>query len=92
VDRGAAHESIAGGAGWGQHQVTTEPPRVERSVAMAVMASLVIVKFRAQDIPKQGSWSLFTLKQNGTGPLVQGQLERAAEQRLRKALQEREAA
>jgi hypothetical protein len=78
--------------GLGQHQVTNDPQRVERSVAMSVMAYLVIVKFRAQDIPEQGSWSLFTLKQHFTWQLAQGQLERAAEQRLRKALQEREAA
>jgi hypothetical protein len=56
------------------------------------MAYLVIVKFRARDIPEQGSWSLFTLKQNFTWQLAQGQLERAVDQRLRKALQEREAA
>ncbi|HEX2244155.1 MAG TPA: transposase [Gammaproteobacteria bacterium] len=85
-------KELKGATGLGQHQVTKDPQRVERSVAMSVMAYLVIVKFRAQDIPKQGSWSLFTRKQNFTWQLVQGQLERTAEQRLRKALQEREAA
>jgi Transposase DDE domain len=85
-------KELKGATGLGQHQVTKDPQRVERSVAMSVMAYLVIVKFRAQDIPKQGSWSLFTLKQNFTWQLVQGQLERTAKQQLRKALQEREAA
>jgi len=85
-------EELKGATGLGQHQVTKDPQRVERSVAMSVMAYLVIVKFRAHDIPEQGSWSLLTLKQNFTWQLAQGQLERAAEQRLRKALQEREAA
>jgi Transposase DDE domain len=85
-------KALKGATGLGQHQVTKDPQRVERSVAMSVMAYLVIVKFRAQDIPEQGSWSLFTLKQNFTWQLAQGQLERAADQRLRKALQEREAA
>ena len=85
-------KELKGAVGLGQHQVTKEPQRVERSGAMSVMAYLVIGKFRAQDIPKQGSWSLFTLKQIFTWQLAQGQLERTAEQRLRKALQEREAA
>jgi DDE family transposase len=85
-------KALKGATGLGQHQVTRDPQRVERSVAMAVMAYLVSVKCRAQDIPERGSWSLFTLKQNFTWQLAQGQLERAADQRLRKALQEREAA
>jgi hypothetical protein len=59
-------KELKGATGLGQHQVTKDPQRVERSVAMSVMAYLVIVKFPAQDIPKQGFWSLFTLKQNFT--------------------------
>jgi hypothetical protein len=83
---------LKGVTGLGQHQVTKDPPRVERSVALAVMAYLTIVKFRAQDIPEQSAWSLFTLKRNFTWQLAQGQLERAAEQRLRKELGQRKAA
>jgi Transposase DDE domain len=85
-------KELKGATGLGQHQVTKDPQRVERSVAMAVMAYLTIVKFRAKDIPEQGAWSLFTLKQNFTWELAQGQLERAADQRLRKVLQQRKAA
>ena len=85
-------KELKGATGLGQHQVTKDPQRVERSVAMSVMAYLMLVKFRAQDIPKQGPWSLFTLKQNFTWQLVQGQLERAADRRLRKALRQPAAA
>ena len=85
-------KELKGATGLGQHQVTKDPQRVERSVAMAVMAYLTIVKFRAKDIAEQGAWSLFTLKQNFTWELAQGQLERAADQRLRKVLQQRKAA
>jgi hypothetical protein len=56
------------------------------------MAYLMIMKFHAQDIPKRGLWSLFTLKRTFTWQLAQAQLEHSAEQRLRKALQERKAA
>jgi Transposase DDE domain len=85
-------KELKGVTGLGQHQVTKDPQRVERSVAIAVMAYLTIVKFRAQDIPEQSAWSLFTLKRNFAWQLAQEQLERAAERRLRKELWERKAA
>src|SRR4051794_37926088 len=53
-----------GAMGLGQHQVTKEPQRVERSIALSVMAYLRLVKCHAQDIPERGAWSLFTLKQH----------------------------
>ena len=68
-----------GATGLGPHQVTKDPPRVERSQAISVMASLMIAKWQAQDIPQKGPWSMYTRK-------------RAAEQRLQKALWERKAA
>jgi hypothetical protein len=85
-------KELNGAMGLGQHQVTKEPQRVGRSVAMSVMAYLMIVKFQAQDIPEHGAWSMCTLKQNFTWQLARGQLEHAAEQRLRKELWERKAA
>jgi Transposase DDE domain len=85
-------KELKGATGLGQHQVTKDPQRVERSVAMSVMAYLMIVKFRAQDIPEQGPWSLFTLKQHFTWQLGQAQIERSVEQRLRMGLQQRSAA
>jgi hypothetical protein len=85
-------KALKGAMGWGHHQVTKDPPRVERSVAMSVMASLMIVKVQAQDIPEHGAWSMLTLKQNFTWQLARGHREHAAEQRLRKELWERKAA
>jgi hypothetical protein len=67
---------------------TKYPHWVERSIAISVVAYLVIVKFHAQEIPERGSWSLFTLQRNFTWQLAQAQLERSAKQRLRKELQE----
>jgi hypothetical protein len=83
---------MKGATGLGQHQVTKEPRRVERSVAIAVMAYLLLLKFRARDIPKKGPWSIFTLKRNFMWQIAQAQVERSVEQRLRKGLQERKAA
>jgi hypothetical protein len=81
-----------GVTGLGQHQVTKDPRRVERSVAISVMAYLMLLKFRARDIPERGPWSAFTLKRNFTWQMAPAQLERSVEQRLRKGLQERKAA
>jgi hypothetical protein len=85
-------KELKGLTGLGQHQVTKDPLRVERSIAISVMAYLMIVKFHAQDIPERGAWSMFTLRRNFTWQLAQAQLEHSAEQRLRKALQGRKAA
>jgi hypothetical protein len=60
--------------GLGQHQVTKDAARVERSVAVAVMAYLLLLRLRAKQIKTGSSWSAFTLKQElawewGTRPL-----------------------
>ena len=49
--------------GLGQHQVTKDAGRVERSVAIAVMAYLLLLRLRAKPIQPGSSWSAFTLKQ-----------------------------
>jgi hypothetical protein len=85
-------KKLKGAAGLGQHQVTKEPQRVERSVAISMMAYLLLLKFRLHDIPEKGPWSIFTLKHNFRWQIGQAQIERSVEQRLRKGLQERRAA
>jgi Transposase DDE domain len=85
-------KELKGATGLGQHQVTKDPPRVERSVAVSIMAYLLLLKFRRHDIPEKGPWSLFTLKHNFRWQLGQAQIEHSVEQRLRKGLQERRAA
>jgi Transposase DDE domain len=66
-------KALKGTTGWGQHQVTKDPQRIERSIAISIMAYLMLPKFRAQDIPKHGSWSAFTLKRNVTWQLAQAE-------------------
>jgi Transposase DDE domain len=85
-------QELKGATGLGQHQVTIKPQRVERSVAISLMAYLMIVKFHAQDIPERGSWSMLTLKRNFTWQIAQAQIARSVEQRLRKGLPARKAA
>jgi hypothetical protein len=56
------------------------------------MAYSMILKWHAQDIPERRPGSMYTLKRNFMWQLAQGQLKRAAERRLQKALRERKAA
>jgi hypothetical protein len=52
----------------------------------------MLLKFRAHDIPKHGSWSAFTLKRNFTWQLAQAQLARAVKQCFSNRRQECKAA
>jgi hypothetical protein len=85
-------KELKGATGLERHQVTKEPKRVERSIAIALMASLMLLKFRARDIPAPGPWSVFTLKRHFTWQRAQAQIACSVTQRLRKGLQERRAA
>jgi hypothetical protein len=59
-------KELKGTSGLGQHQVTKDPQRVERSIAISVMAYLMIVKLPTRDIPEKGPWSMATLKRHFT--------------------------
>jgi hypothetical protein len=85
-------KALKGATGLGQHQVTKEPQRVERSIAISLLAYLLLLKCRAQDLPQRGPWSVFTLKRNVTWQIAHGQIARSVEQRLRTGRQGRKAA
>jgi hypothetical protein len=71
----------------GQHQVTKKPDRIERSVAVAIMAYLLLLKLRAKDVPADRPWSAFRLQRALAWEVVQAQCERSARQMARKWLQ-----
>ena len=58
-------KDLKGVVGLGQHQVTKHVDRVERSVAVAIMAYLLLLKLHAKHIPADRPWSAFTCN----GPL-----------------------
>jgi len=64
----------------GQHQVPKKPDRVERSVAVAIMAYLLLLKLRATDIPADRPWRAFRLQRAIAWEAVQAQYERSARQ------------
>jgi hypothetical protein len=73
-----------GAIGVGQHQVTKAAARVERSVAVALMAYLLLLRLRAKHIKPGTSWSAFTLKQQFAWEMGARQLKRVARQEVRK--------
>jgi hypothetical protein len=76
-----------GVVGLGPHPVTKQPDRIERSVAGAIMASLLLLKRRANDVPADRPWSALRRQRAFAWEVVQAQCERSARQMARKWLQ-----
>jgi hypothetical protein len=64
-------KELKGVAGLGQHQVTKQVGRVERSVAIAIMAYLLLRKLHAKDIPADRPWSALSLQRAFAWEMVQ---------------------
>jgi hypothetical protein len=71
-------KALTGVVGMGPHQVTTHVDRVERAVAVAMMASLLWRKRRAKDIPADRPWSAFRLRRAFASEVMQGPCARSA--------------
>jgi len=82
-------KELKGVVGLGQSQVTKEAARVERSVAVAVMAYLLLLRLRAKQIKPGTSWSAFTLKQGLAWDWGARQLKRTARQEARREVRVR---
>ena len=78
--------------GLGQHQVTKETARVERSVAVAMMAYLLLLRLRAKHVKPGSSWSAFTLKQELAWEWGTRQVHRTVQQDVRKEIRRQRAA
>lgn len=77
-------KELKGVVGLGEHQVTKDAARVERSIAVALMAYLLLLCLRAKQIKPGSSWSAFTLKQQFAWEVGARQFKRAAQQEVRK--------
>jgi Transposase DDE domain len=73
-------KELKGVVGVGQQQVTKQTDRVERSVAVAIMAYRLLLKLQAKDIPTDRPWSAFRLQQAFAWEVLQAQCERSARQ------------
>jgi hypothetical protein len=85
-------KELKSAVGLGQHQVTKDAERVERSVAVAVMAYLLLLRLRAKQIKPGRSWSAFTLKQELVWEWGTRQLHRTVRQEARKEIRRQRAA
>jgi hypothetical protein len=74
-------KSRQGVLGLGQHQVTTQVERVERSVAVATMAYLILLQ--AKPIPADCPWSAFQRQRQFPWEVLQAQGRRSARQLAR---------
>jgi hypothetical protein len=72
--------------GLGQHQVTKQTSRVERSVAIVIMAYLLLLRLRAHDITPDRPWSAFRLQRAFAWEMAQAPCECSARQLVRKWL------
>jgi hypothetical protein len=79
-------KELKGVVGLGQHQVPQDAARVERSLAVAVMAYLLLLRLRAKQIKPGTSWRAFTLKQGLAWDWGTRQVQRAAQQGARKVV------
>jgi hypothetical protein len=85
-------KALKGVGGLGQPQVTKEAARIERSVAVAVLAYLRLLRLRAKQIKPGSSWSAFTLTQQFAWEVGAQQLKRTARHEARKEVRSRLAA
>jgi DDE superfamily endonuclease len=77
-------KELKGVVGLGQAQVTKDAARVERSVAVALMAYLLLLRLGARQIKSGTSWSAFTLKQGLAWDWGARQVKRVARQEARR--------
>ena len=73
-------KELKGVVGLGQHQVTKEVERVERSVAVAIMAYLLLLRLQAKHIPADRPWSAFQLQRQFIWEVLRAQGECSARQ------------
>lgn len=66
---------LKSGMGLGEHQVSRDVARIEKSLGISIIAYLVLIRARKADISPGRPWSIFQLKNNFTTDLVCKQLE-----------------
>lgn len=70
--------------GLGEHQVTKDKERVEKSLGIAVAAYLFLLRIRKQDIRPGTPWSIFQLQNNLRTEVIANQIEHKMELEIKK--------
>jgi hypothetical protein len=79
-------KELKSGLGLGEHQVTKKLPRIEKSLGIALIAYLLLLRARKDDIRPGKPWSIFQLKTNFTMDLMQKQFQHAIRLEVNKSL------
>jgi hypothetical protein len=79
-------KELKSGLGLGEHQVTKKLPRIEKSLGIALVAYLLLLRARKDDIRPGQPWSIFQLKTNFTMDLMQKQFQHAIRLEVNKSL------
>jgi hypothetical protein len=77
-------KELKSGLHLGQMQVTKEAERVRRSVALSVLAYLLLVRLYGRDEARMHVLSLFKLKERFTGEVAQDAVQRTERKWQRK--------
>jgi hypothetical protein len=73
---------LKSGLGLGEHQVTKKIDRIDKSIGIAIIAYLVLIRVRKRDICPGQPWSIFQLKNNFTNDLICNQFEHTMQRRI----------
>jgi len=79
-------KELKSGLGLGEHQVTKKLPRIEKSLGIALIAYLLLLRARKDDIKPGEPWSIFQLKTNFTLDLMQKQFQHSLQLEVNKSL------
>lgn len=77
-------KELKSGMGLGEHQVTKNFDRIEKSFGIAIIAYLVLIRVRKSDIKPGQAWSIFQLKNNFAMHLINNQIEHSMELKINK--------
>jgi len=75
-------KELKSGLGLGEHQVSKDVDRNEKSIGIAIIAYLVLIRARKRDISPGRPWSIFQLKNNFANDLVCNQFQHNMNRRL----------
>ncbi|MCF8109764.1 MAG: transposase [Desulfohalobiaceae bacterium] len=77
-------KELKSGLGLGQHQVTKDKDRVDKSVGVAIIAYLTLIRARHHEIKPGQAWSIFQLKNSFTWEVYHQQIEHTFKLKLNK--------
>ena len=79
-------KELKSGLGFGEHQVTKRLPRIEKSLGVALIAYLLLLRARKDDIKPGKPWSIFQLKTTFTLDMVHKQFQHSLRLEVNKFL------